>query len=128
MRAINLTRAQRRQMKKLADQVDRVTQADRRFFERFPHRKHRVRIASRAEIEQQELLEGKAMWAPGPCCILTVVRNIAPGARLRLMIRGVEGAETDLSENVAAAIFNDAATPQTWIVEAQMRKAVTERA
>ena len=31
-----LSRAQRRQMQKLADKIDRITQADRRFFERFP--------------------------------------------------------------------------------------------
>ena len=43
---LNLDRAQRRQLQKLADRVDRVTQADRRFFERFPQRKHRVRKAA----------------------------------------------------------------------------------
>jgi hypothetical protein len=31
-------RAQRRLMQKLADRVDRASQSDRRFFERFPHR------------------------------------------------------------------------------------------
>ena len=41
MSALRLTRAQRRLMQKLADHVDRVTQADRLFFERFPHRQHR---------------------------------------------------------------------------------------
>ena len=58
MSTIQLTRAQRRQMQKLANQVDRVTQADRLFFERFPNRMHRVRLASRAEIEQRELIDG----------------------------------------------------------------------
>ena len=38
MSTIQLTRVQRREMKKLAERVDRVAQADARFFERFPHR------------------------------------------------------------------------------------------
>jgi hypothetical protein len=128
MSTIQLNRTQRRQLQKLADRVDRVTQADRLFFERFPYRIHRVRLASPAEIEQQELLEGAALWAPPPCRIFAVVRNIAPGVRLRLMVRGVEGAETDLTEEMASAIFRDSATPQTWAVEAQMRKAAGARA
>jgi hypothetical protein len=120
---IQLNRAQQRQLQKLADRVDRVTQADRRFFERFPHRQHRVRIASRAEIEQQELLEGAVLWVPPVCRIFAIVRNIAPGVRLRLMIRGIEGAETDLSEEMSRAIFEGSATPKVWEIEAAMRKA-----
>ena len=45
MTEIRPSRAQRRQLQKLADKIDRITQADRRFFERFPYRKFRVRIA-----------------------------------------------------------------------------------
>ena len=44
-------RQQCRQMQKLADRVEKVTQADRRFFERFPQRQHRVRLASQAEMK-----------------------------------------------------------------------------
>jgi hypothetical protein len=64
---MNLSRTQRRQMQKLADRVDRVTQADRLFFERFPARQHRVRPASQAEIAQQELLEGHPLAVPFGC-------------------------------------------------------------
>ena len=113
----------REKMQKVADRVERVTQADRLFFERFPHRQHRVRLASQAEIEQYELLEGQpAMPQPG-CRVFTVVRNIAPGTRLRLYTYGLEGAETDLSEPAARTIFEAAATPQMWEVEAQIRAA-----
>ena len=122
--ASSFPRAQRRQMQKLADKIDKVTQADRRFFERFSHRQHRVRLASLVEIEQQELLEGSKLWVPPGCRIFAVVRNIAPGVRFRFMIRGVEGAETDLSEEMAAAIYEDSATPQSREIEAQMRRAV----
>jgi hypothetical protein len=41
----SLTPGQRRQMRKIVDRVEQMTQADRRFFERFPTRQHRVRPA-----------------------------------------------------------------------------------
>jgi hypothetical protein len=128
MSEIKLTRAQRRQMQKLTDQVDKMSQADRRFFERRPDRKHRVRLASRAEIEQNELLEGKPQEIPPGCRVFTIVRNVAPGARLRLFVFALEGSETDLSEGIAKAAFEAVATPRTWQIEAQMREAAGARA
>src|SRR5258707_405149 len=125
--SVQLTRAQRRQMQKLADRVDRVTNADRLFFERRPDRMHRVRLASQAEIEQQEILEGKPAAALPGCRIFCIVRNIAPGIRLRLYTFGLEGSETDLSEAWARAIFEASATPHAWEVEAQLRKAAEVR-
>jgi len=125
---IQLNRTQRRQMQKLADRVDRVTQADRRFFERFPHRQHRVRLASQAELGQNEILEGRPIFQPESCRVFTVVRNIAPGVRLRVYVRGIEGSETDLDEPTARQIFEMAATPRTWEIEAVMRKAAEARA
>ena len=86
MRAAQINRVQRRKMKKLADRVDRVTQADRLFFERFPHRQHRVRLASQAEIEQEESLRGVVLWVDPGCRIFTAVRNVPPGFRLRLLM------------------------------------------
>jgi hypothetical protein len=127
MSTIQLTRTQHRQMQKLADKVDLVTQADRRFFERFPNRKHRVRLASQAEIGQNEILQGETVWLPPGYRWFTVVRNVAPGARLRLFVRYLEDAETDLDEATAREIFLSAATPHTWKVEAQLRKAVEAR-
>jgi hypothetical protein len=126
--SIHLTRAQRRQMQKLADRVDRVTQADRLFFERRPDRMHRVRLASQAEIGQQELLEGKPLFMPPGCRVFCIVRNIAPGVRMRLFTYGLEGSETDLSEAWARAIFEKAATPQAWKIEAQLRAAAEAQA
>jgi hypothetical protein len=114
-------------VKKLAEKVDRIMQADRRFFERFPHRQHRVRLTSQAELAQNELLEGRPATPPPGCRVFTIVRNIAPGVRLRIYAFGLEGAETDLSELTARAIFEAAATPRTWEIEAQMRKAVEAR-
>ncbi|MGH9614296.1 MAG: hypothetical protein ACRD4P_14580 [Bryobacteraceae bacterium] len=127
MSTIRFTRSRRREMQKLANLVDRVTQTDRRFFERFPHRKHRVRLASQAEIAQHELLDDKPIFLPEVCRIFTVVRNIAPGARLRMYVRGLEGSETDLDEATALAIFEASATPKTLEIEAAIKKSVETR-
>jgi hypothetical protein len=127
MSALHLTPVQQRRMKKLAERVDRVSQADKRFFERFSGRQHRVRLSSEAEIEQTEILQGEPVWLPAGYRWFTVVRNVAPGARLRLFVRYLEDAETDLDEATAREIFLSAATPHTWKVEAQLRKAVEAR-
>ena len=52
---LRLTRAQHRQMQKLANRGDSVTQADRQFFEQFPLRKHRVRLSSQALRKAAEM-------------------------------------------------------------------------
>ena len=124
---INLTRTQRRQMQKLADQVDRVTQADRRFFERYPHRAHRVRLASRAEIGQNEIVEGHPVWLPEGLRVFTAIRNIAPGIRARLFIRAPEGSDTDVNEATAFTIYEAASTPRSREIEADLRRAAEVR-
>lgn len=115
---IKLSRAQRGQLRKLAAKVDRITQADRAFFERFPHRQHRIRLKSQAEIDQLTLLDGKPPWIPQGFRLFTVVRNVAPGYRLRLFVLSPEGSETDLSEATCRAVFERAATPEFWEIEA----------
>ena len=127
MSPVILTRAQQRRMQKLADQVDRICAADRKFFERFPQRQHRVRFASKAEIEQHEIVDGKPVWIPPGCSVFTVVRNAAPGVRLRAFLRRLSNSETDVGESTARSIFEAAATPRTWEIEAQLRRAAEVR-
>jgi hypothetical protein len=124
---ITLTRAQRRQMKALAERVDRVTNADRLFFERRPERQHRVRLASEAEIGQNEMLTGEPTYMPPDCRVYTIVKNIAPGIRQRLFTFGLEGSETDLAESMARAIYEAASTPRSREIEAMLRKAAEAR-
>ena len=69
------------------------------------------------------LLEGVAAMPQPGCRVFTVVRNIAPGTRLRLYTYGLEGSETDLSEPTARAIFEAAAAPRIWEIETQIRAA-----
>ena len=125
---IKFTRAQHRQLQKLADEVDRITATDRLFFEQHPDRRHRVRLATRAEIRQQELLLGAVLWAGPGGRIFAAVCNVTPGRRIRLLI-GVEGAGiTDLAEEAAAALFRDRTTPhQAKEIEAAIRKAAEDR-
>src|SRR5262245_25476799 len=63
MSEIQFTPEQQRRMEKLAERVDRVTQADRRFFERFPYRQHRVRLSSQAENQQNEIIADGCLMA-----------------------------------------------------------------
>ena len=107
--------------KKLADRVDRMTQADRAFFERRPDRQHRVRLAHSAEIEQHEILDGP-IAAPTGCPVFVAVKNIAPGHRLRVFVLGIEGGETDLNEEEACAIYEMSQTDKSREVEEAMRQ------
>ena len=122
MSEIRLSRAKRRQMQKLADRIDRITQADRRFFERFPHREHRIRLASQAEIEQQTLIGGKPPWVPQSYHLFAIIRSIAPGYRLRLFAPGPPSVDTDAPEDIVRGVWEEAATPKVWEIEAQTRK------
>jgi hypothetical protein len=92
----------------LAEQVSRITSADRLFFERHPNRKHRVRIAGKAEIAETEMFCGVHMDVRPDESIFAVVRNEAPGKRSRLLIPGPKDAETDLSEDMARELFEAA--------------------
>jgi hypothetical protein len=123
-----LTPEQQRQMEALGAKNDRVTQADAKFFERFPNRKHRVRLTAQAEIRQREIVEGEAFSPPPFWCAYTVVRNIAPGVRLRLFTYGPEDSDTDVDEATACAIFEAVATPRTREIETRLRKFVEARA
>ena len=121
MSTIKLTRTQQQEMKKLGKFVDRATEADRVFFERRPDRMHRVRFSHQAEIRQNEIIDGKPETVPPGFRWFTVVRNVYPGARIRLYVMNLEDAETDLDEATAREIFEWAETPVRE-VEARLRK------
>jgi hypothetical protein len=126
-RTARLNRKQKLLLKKLDDQIDRITQADRAFFKRRPDRVHRVRLASQAEIKQEELMVGGTMIVPAGYSAFIAVRNVAPGIRLRVMTLAPEGAETDLPEEMARLIFEKAAPQQLQEMEADLRNAFEVR-
>jgi hypothetical protein len=111
---------QRERLERFGAEVDRVTQADRRFFERFPWRSHRVRLASRAECEQLEVLCGHRVLSPDSRWYIAI-RNVAPGLRIRIYIVGLADNETDLSEMEAALIYEAHVGERGRQIEAIMR-------
>jgi hypothetical protein len=124
---IRLTREQHRKMEALGVKTDRITQADAKFFQRFLDRKHRVRLTSRAEIEQREIVEGKSFSPPPFCRAYIAVKQIVQGIRLRLFVYGLENADTDMDEATARAIYESAAGPRTREIENAMREAAEAR-
>jgi hypothetical protein len=100
----NLTAGQRRQMRKIVDRVEQMTQADRLFFERFPSRQHRVRVASQAEIEERRIVEDLPP-IPDGLRFFIAVRQIAPCIRMRALVVAPRDAETDLPEAQCRTIF-----------------------
>lgn len=104
----NLTSGQRRQLRKIVNRVEQITQADRLFFERFPARQHRVRLASQAEIEERRILENLPP-IPDGLRFFTVVRQIAPCIRMRALVVAPGDAETDMPESRCRAIFQQVA-------------------
>jgi hypothetical protein len=104
----SLTSRQRRQMRKIVARVEQMTQADRLFFERFPARQHRVRLASQAEIEEQRIIENLPLIADG-LRFFIAVRQIAPCIRMRALVVAPGDAETDMPESQCRAIFQQVA-------------------
>jgi hypothetical protein len=124
--AMKLTRTQQRQMKKLARYVERVTDTDRVFFEQHADRKHRVRLASEVEIAQLEIVSGDVMTLPAGMRHFAVVRNVAPGTRLRVFVTNARHATTNVPEDLTAAIFDAVAPPNLHDVEASLRTAMSK--
>jgi hypothetical protein len=59
---------------------------------------------------------------PAGSCIYVVVKNVAPGGRLRVLVWDAEGEDTDIHQGAARAIFESAAPPNTWEIEAETRR------
>ena len=106
------------------NKVDRITKGDRAFFERFPHRQYRVRLAGQPEIEQYPgIVDEKACRRRTHTRSTSPCATSNPGARLRQFLAWrLKGLETDLSETTARGIFETAATPWIREVEADMRR------
>ena len=105
MRTLNLTRAQRRRLRKLADPLRCITQGDLNFFAAFPHRRYRVREADCAEIEHAELTGGGVTPRPGNRHY-RANRYLTPYACLSLPVGGPADIDPEsLDEELARAIF-----------------------
>ncbi|TFV71692.1 hypothetical protein E4K64_25530 [Bradyrhizobium frederickii] len=90
-----------------------MSQADKKFFERFPGRRHRVRLAHKAEVEAGAVVNGmNPTRLPNEFKHFVAVKSLSPDCRLRVGFIGLEGSETDVSEAVAKAIFEAAKSDQ----------------
>ena len=119
---IELSSAQRRELKKLGKQVKRALQSDKLFFERRPKRMHRVRLSHSAEIRQNEIAASALLDAPTGFLWFTVVRMVTPVVRMRLFTLNFDDVETDLDEDTARELFESLATPVLRDAEARLRK------
>lgn len=102
------TRAGQRYPNRLVAEHGAVIEADRRFFERFPHRTYRVRHLSIAEVTA---LEGQGRSVGRPASgwrWFVAIKQVLPGCRMRIAFQSPEGAEVDLPEELAAGLYSAA--------------------
>lgn len=86
--AKSLPRQRRRIMQRVAADAERITDADRRFFERFPHRSYRYRRAGRSEMVQLEAVYGATIFIELGKVPFVLIKSIAPGVRMRAFLPG----------------------------------------
>ncbi|MET3844000.1 hypothetical protein [Bradyrhizobium sp. OAE829] len=85
---------------------EQIRAGDHKFFERFPHRHYRFRLAGRVEIKCASM--GGAIPNPLPASskyYAMVVNNYAAARILMVYAIGPEGLDTDVSEAEARAYF-----------------------
>ena len=86
--AASLPRQRRRIMQRVAADAERITDADRKFFERFPHRTYRYRRAGHPEMMQLEAVYGAPIITEPGSVPFILIKSIAPGVRMRAFLPG----------------------------------------
>jgi hypothetical protein len=125
---MQLSRQQRRAMKRHATEAEQATEADRKFFERFPHRQYRMRRMGRAEVGQLEALHGGSIVNEPGDAPFVLVKNIAPGVRLRVFVPGPADEDgSDAPEQGIAILWarHAARNPSVAHKEEMLRRAAT---
>lgn len=110
-----MTRWQRRQLRKIADCLGKITDGDRLFFERHPQRTFRVRHAADCEVTEWETALGHPVPLPPGIRLFVAVRRLAPGVRARIHFAADDIAETDIPEAVAERVFLTMARGQSIV-------------
>ena len=99
------SRQQRRSLDRYAADIDHITAEDRRWFERHPERRFRIRRMAAAEIGSAEAIQALKPLPQGTARF-TLVRKVTDNFRLRCFIHGPahkSGAEA--CDEVAAALW-----------------------
>lgn len=120
----SLSEARLIQAGSVAESVDRVTEADRRWFERRPHRSHRIRLMARSEgVQRAAVLDRDRLPEPPEGYELAVVvRRLAPGFRVRVNLYTAVGADLDgASETECRRLFEFVAGAEGRVLEAALR-------
>lgn len=100
-------RALQRRLERLTLQNEAAIASDKRFFERFPDRRYRVRLASASEVETTSILTG-IVPAPGSR-LFAAVFMVSPTVRQRAMLYGAAenvGCLDGLGEAEARALYD----------------------
>ena len=122
-----MSRADRRRLDKHQPSVDRVTEADAKFFARFPDRRHRVRLAAAAEVAQNAIMAPEEDLTPllGSRWIV-MVKQIQPGVRMRAFAQATGVDEFDAEEDEARDLYNAKVRlgSRLHAIEAQVRAAM----
>ncbi|MCC0808061.1 hypothetical protein FPV16_17900 [Methylobacterium sp. W2] len=117
-----------RTMKRMTAEADAMRESDRLFFERFPHRQHRVRRLSKAELAQFEEATGTTLLVPSQAdALFVIIKNLAPGVRLRIHTLGpADETGDDAPEAMVAALWNRKAASNPFLLkqEAHIQKAM----
>jgi hypothetical protein len=100
------TPIEQRQLEKLTPHIDCAAENDRAFFERHPHRKHRVRFTTDAEIARFEIACNDVLQPPHGFHWFTLVRNDAEALRQIFTVnRGDAATGLDVPEDQAELVF-----------------------
>lgn len=106
--------------------TDAITDADRRFFERRPDRTYRMRRMAKAEIATLEAVAGGTMFLPPGSAPFTLIKNLAPGVRIRAFVPGpVDEDGSDLTDAQCAWMWKR--SPGACAREVELRAALAKR-
>ncbi|KQT16176.1 hypothetical protein ASG40_18225 [Methylobacterium sp. Leaf399] len=121
-----LPSAAQRRLKRLTAENETSILADARFFERRPDRNHRIRLASRAEVEMIRLLHPDNVITPGMRWY-TSVRQIRKGVRLRGFTIGLADLDCDETEEVCRSVYERGRSTREVEIEQSLRLAMEAR-
>ncbi len=124
---MTMSRADRRRLERHQPSVDRVTEADAKFFERFPNRHHRVRLAAVAEVAQNAVMASDEDMTPiSGARWIVMVKQVQPGVRMRAFAQATGGDDFDLGEDEARDLYAAKVRlgSRLHAIEAQVRAAL----
>jgi hypothetical protein len=90
------------------DRLERVMEGDRSFFDRHKQRNYLLRLAAPIEIEQHELVARSPRTKRRGMKAFTLVKQIGPGVRFRMLITLPETTDPDISERECEGILERA--------------------